>query len=88
MFPFCCKRLFYCFVILQPDHDDDDADADADADAAAADDDDDNDDDDDDDDDAVVDEDDEAYQGDTDVLAMAWLTTPCLSAYCLQNEYY
>ena len=40
MFPFCCKRLFYCFVILQPDHDDDDADADA----ASADDDDDNDD--------------------------------------------
>ena len=63
------------------DDDDDDEDGDDDDDN-----DDDNDDDDDDDDDAVVD--DVAYQGDTDVLAMAWLTTPCLSAYCLQNEYY
>ena len=81
MFPLCCKSLFYCFVILQPDHDDGDA-ADADdADADANDD----------DDDVHVDDDDvyddiEEYERDTDVLAMAWLTTPCLSAYCLGKE--
>ena len=32
------------------------------------------------------DDDVEDNQGDTDVLAMAWLTTPCLSAYCLSNR--
>ena len=81
MFALRCKSLFYCFVILQPDHH-----ADADADDGA-----DADDDLDDDDDVHVDDDDvyddiEEYERDTDVLAIAWLTTPCLSAYCLGKE--
>ena len=31
------------------------------------------------------DDDEDYFQCDTDVLAIAWLTTPCLSAYCLAN---